>query len=127
MKRRAMLFALLALCLALPRAMAEEAVVLSEAYRMMAGRVSFTFPTAPSLVLEADRTMEQSLERGGPYAAWTNKIQLAGETESGAEFRVHILNAEPMITWMKENHPGEEEAQYPFRGSTRYFSGRPCA
>ncbi len=114
MKRRAMLFALLALCLALPRAMAEEAVVLSEAYRMMAGRVSFTFPTAPSLVLEADRTMEQSLERGGPYAAWTNKIQLAGETESGAEFRVHILNAEPMITWMKENHPGEEEAQYPF-------------
>lgn len=115
MKRVVMLFTLVAMLgLLLSAAAGEETAVLSEAYRMMAGRVSFTFPAAPSLVHEEDRTMEQSLERGGPYAAWKDKIQLAGETESGAEFRVHILNAEPLLAWMKENHPGEDEAQYPF-------------
>lgn len=103
----------LALCLLVPAGRAEESAV-SEAYRMMAGRISFSFPASPSLVFEEDRTMEQSLERGGAYAAWTDKVQLAGETQSGAEFRVHILNAEPLLAWMKENHPGEKEEQYPF-------------
>ncbi|MBR3105943.1 MAG: hypothetical protein IKH30_02020 [Clostridia bacterium] len=105
----------LMLCFAAALAGAEESrPAVDEAYRMMAGRISFTFPSAPSLVRENDRTIEESLERGGPYAAWTDKIQLAGETESGAEFRVHILNAEPLLDWMKENHPDEKEEQYPF-------------
>ena len=109
----------LLLCLALfllrPAAAAEEnGAAVNEAYRMMAGRVSFTFPAAPCLVLEDDRTMEQSLEKEGPYAAWTGKKQLVAQTEAGAEFRVHILDAEPMLAWMRENHPGEEEGQYSF-------------
>lgn len=116
MKHWAKLFALcLALCLLAPSGWAEQSeATVSEAYRMMAGRISFSFPAAPSLVHEDDRTMEQSLEHGGPYAAWTDKVQLAGETQSGAEFRVHILNAEPMLAWIKENHPDEQEDQYPF-------------
>lgn len=117
MKRGFRLIALLlGFCLLLPAGLAAETEepAVCEAYRMMAGRISFTFPAAPRLVLEKDRTMEESLERGGAYAAWTDKIQLAGETESGAEFRAHILNAEPMLAWMKENHPGEKEDQYPF-------------
>ena len=82
---------------------------------MMAGRVSFAFPAAPCLVQEDDRPMEQSLEKEGPYAAWTEKRQLVARTESGADFRVHILNAEPMLAWMRENHPEEEASQFPFR------------
>ena len=127
MKHWAKLFALcLAVCLIVPSGRAEQSEeAVSEAYRMMAGRISFSFPAAPSLVYEDDRTMEQSLERGGPYAAWTDKIQLAGETESGAEFRVHILNAEPLLAWMKDNHPDEKEEQYPFHALlnlARYFA-----
>ncbi len=116
MKQWVKLFALcLAMCLLVPASRAEEnKATVSEAYRMMAGRISFSFPAAPSLVHEDDRTMAQSLEHGGPHAAWTDKVQLAGMTQSGAEFRVHILNAEPMLDWMKENHPDEKEEDYPF-------------
>ncbi|MBR3018293.1 MAG: hypothetical protein IKH57_14665 [Clostridia bacterium] len=120
------LFLCLAFCLLNPMAFAEEGeAAVHEAYRMMAGRVSFTFPAAPCLVLENDRTMAQSLEKEGPYAAWTDKMQLVAQTESGAEFRVHILNAEPMLSWMRENHPEEEESQYPFHALlnlAQYFS-----
>ena len=116
----------LVLCLLNPAVCAEESEgAVSEAYRMMVGRISFSFPAAPCLVLEADRTMEQSLEKEGPYAAWTDKRQLVAETESGVEFRVHILNAEPMLAWMRENHPEEEESQYPFHALlnlAQYFS-----
>ena len=119
------LLCLMLCCLAAFACAEGTAPALDEAYRMMAGRVSFVFPAAPSLVHEEDRTVEQSLERDGPLAAWTDKIQLAGETESGAEFRVHILNAEPMLAWMKENHPDEKEEQYPFHALlnlARYFA-----
>ena len=115
MKRWPFLLLCCVFCLLMPAAQADDtAAAVDEAYRMMVGRVSFTFPAAPRLVHEADRTMEESLERGVPYAAWTKKIQLAGETEAGAEFRVHILNAEPMLAWMKENHPDVPEEQYSF-------------
>ena len=47
MKRVVMLFTLVvALGLLLSAAAGEETAVLSEAYRMMAGRVSFTFPVS---------------------------------------------------------------------------------
>ena len=116
MKRWADLLLLcLALCLLLPAAKAEEEAAPNAAYRMMAGRIAFAFPAAPSLILEDDRAIEQSLEKDGPYAAWTDKIQLACETESGAEFRAHILNAAPMLKWLRESYPEQQEEQYPFQ------------
>ncbi len=114
MKKCSILFLCLLLCCAPFSARMEEAeeIVLSEAYRMMVGRVSFTFPAPPDLILEEDRTMEEALDKGAPYAAWTDKKQLTGQTDDQAEFRVHILNAAPLLSWLRETHPGEAEQQY---------------
>ena len=83
-----------------------------EFFRSMVGQLSFTLPGVPNILIEADLTEAdaQALDIG--YAGWLNKLQLAGQTDSGAEYQIHIGDVTPMMNWMRADHPDEEEEQY---------------
>lgn len=89
-------------------ASAQEPLV-DEFFRCQAGRISFALPGYPQIVSEEDLPAR---ELEGTYCAWQNKLQLMGAGAMGGEFQVHIADLTPSIEWMREDRPGEEEAQY---------------
>lgn len=91
---------------------ADAEAEVDEFFRTMVGRISFTVPSLPDLFHEADLEVETIRKMGGGYGGWTHKIQLAGSTDGGAEFIVHIADVAPMMQWMRQEQPGQDEEQY---------------
>lgn len=79
-----------------------------EFFRSMEGRICFTLPSVPDVMPEPD-LLDDSVR----YLGWTDKVQLYAHTEGGAEFMVHIGDLAPAMKKIREDHPGEEEYQYP--------------
>ena len=88
---------------------AAEAPLVDEFFRCQIGRISFVLPGFPNVFHEPDLPAR---ELGDTYCAWQNKLQLNGFGPMGGEFQVHIADLSPSLEWMREDRPGEEDAQY---------------
>jgi len=108
MKKLTCVFLALLLCLTSFYALAQEALV-DEFFRCQEGLISFALPGYPQIFHEEDLPAR---ELGNTYCAWQNKIQLAGSGAMGGEYQVHIADLAPSIEWMREDRPGEDEANY---------------
>ena len=89
-------------------ASAQEALT-DEFYRCQEGLITFVLPGYPQLFHEEDLPAR---ELANTYCAWQNKIQLAGNGAMNGEYQVHIADLSPAIEWMREDRPGEDEANY---------------
>lgn len=98
----------LLLCLGSLCATAEE-TLLDEFFRCQAGQISFVLPGYPQIFHEEDLPAR---ELGNTYCAWTNKVQLAGSGAMNGEYQVHIADLTPAMEWLREDRPGEDEANY---------------
>ena len=57
-------------------------------FRSLEGQISFTLPSVPQTIWEADLILEEG-ELASSYLGWRDKVQLTGHTTSDGEYQVH--------------------------------------
>ena len=78
-------------------------------FRSTEGRISFTLPTVPDVMREADLDAPEDWTEAGYYIGWRNKLQLHGNTQEGTEYQVHIADVQPMLDQILADHPDATE------------------